>query len=60
MKIVYTFIFTFLSFALVAQNEFHVFPENDKRSPGTSLGNGSLQKPWDLQTALSQNAKTVL
>jgi len=59
MKIIYTILFTFLSFALVAQNEFHVFPENDKKTPGTSLGNGSLQKPWDLQTALNQDAKTV-
>ena len=59
MKIISTILFIFLSFALVAQNEFHVFPENDKKSPGTSLGNGSLQKPWDLQTALNQDAKTV-
>lgn len=59
MKIISTILFTFFSFALVAQNEFHVFPENDKKTPGTSLGNGSLQKPWDLQTALNQDAKTV-
>ena len=35
-----------------AQQEFHVFPENHNLSPGSSTGNGSLQSPWDLQTAL--------
>ncbi|MDX1470487.1 MAG: hypothetical protein R3213_03245 [Flavobacteriaceae bacterium] len=33
-----------------AQKEFHVTPQ------GKSSGNGSLQTPWDLQTALSQSS----
>ncbi|WP_152975550.1 hypothetical protein [Lacinutrix himadriensis] len=43
----------------VAQQEFHVFPENHETTPGKSTGNGSLQNPWDLQTALTQSNKTV-
>jgi hypothetical protein len=58
MKLIYTILFTILNFALVAQNEFHVFSE-DAKTPGTATGNGSLQKPWDLQTALNQNPNTV-
>ena len=42
-----------------AQREYHVFPENDKKTSGTSLGDGSLQHPWDLQTALSQKAEVI-
>jgi len=59
MKSFYLIIFTFFCFALSAQQEFHVFPENHKKTPGTSDGNGSLKSPWDLQTALNQNSKTV-
>jgi hypothetical protein len=58
MKLIYTILFTILNFALVAQNEFHVYPE-DAKTPGTASGNGSFQKPWDLQTALNQNPNTV-
>ena len=36
------------------QNQFHVFPENHPLTPGLSTGNGSLQYPWDLQTALKR------
>lgn len=43
----------------IAQQEFHVFPENHKTTPGKAAGNGSLQKPWDLQTALTQSNKVV-
>jgi hypothetical protein len=43
----------------VAQNEFHVFPEDNVKNSGTASGNGSLQNPWDLQTALSQTAEVV-
>jgi hypothetical protein len=43
----------------VAQQEFHVFPETHKTTPGKSIGNGSLQNPWDLQTALTQSNKVV-
>ena len=35
-----------------AQQEFHVFPETGSVVKGTSEGNGSLENPWDLQTAL--------
>ena len=59
MKTVYLILLTFLNFAVSAQNEFHVFPENDKKTPGTSFGNGSLQNPWDLQTAFNQSSNTV-
>ena len=60
MKKLFTFLFLmFLGNMLFAQQEFHVFPVNDKNSPGTSTGNGSLQLPWDLQTALSQNSEIV-
>ena len=41
-----------------AQTEYHVFPINHKKTPGKTSGNGSLSKPWDLQTALS-NTKVV-
>ena len=59
MKTVYLIFFSFLTLAVSSQNEFHVFPENDKKTPGTSLGNGSLQNPWDLLTALNQSSNTV-
>ncbi len=43
----------------IAQQEFHVFPESHKTTPGKTTGNGSLQAPWDLQTALNQSNKIV-
>lgn len=42
-----------------AQKEFHVSPNEDKANPGTETGNGSIQQPWDLQTALSQKSDIV-
>lgn len=42
-----------------AQKEFHVFPEHHKFTPGTTTGNGGLQYPWDLQTALNQKLDVV-
>ena len=42
-----------------AQQEFHVFPENHKDTPGTKTGNGSAENPWDLQTALNQKSEVV-
>ncbi|MBT8288575.1 MAG: right-handed parallel beta-helix repeat-containing protein [Flavobacteriaceae bacterium] len=42
-----------------SQQDFHVFPKNHKTTPGSPEGNGSLTQPWDLQTALSQNAKII-
>ncbi|WP_452226331.1 hypothetical protein [Lacinutrix cladophorae] len=54
---------TLLSVLIVAvgyaQQEFHVFPVDHKTSPGTATGNGTLQNPWDLQTALKQSIKVV-
>jgi parallel beta-helix repeat protein len=44
---------------LQAQREFHVFPKDDLISPGAKSGNGNLQSPWDLQTALSQSSNSV-
>ena len=53
MKKVYFILVLILPVVLAyAQQEFHVFPENHNLSPGSSTGNGSLQSPWDLQTAL--------
>lgn len=49
----------FIGLYLNAQQEFHVFPIDDLVSPGTTLGNGSLTQPWDLQTALNQKTNVV-
>jgi len=42
-----------------AQHEYHVYPEHHEKTPGTTLGDGSLQHPWDLQTALGQKSEVV-
>jgi len=42
-----------------AQTEFHVFPSDHKMTPGMASGNGSLQSPWDLHTALNQKPEVV-
>lgn len=50
----------FLWFTFVfAQKEFHVFPIDHKTNPGTVTGNGTLQRSWDLQTALNQKTEVV-
>ncbi len=60
MKQFCLFILLILSHLVIqAQQEFHVFPINNTISPGDKTGNGSLQHPWDLQTALSQPSSTV-
>jgi len=59
MKSFCLIILIFFCFVLNAQEEFHVFPENHKKTPGTNTGNGSLQNPWNLQTALNQDSKSV-
>ena len=51
-SILYIFIFA-LSFFSQAQREFHATVN------GTPNGNGTMQKPWDLQTALSQKPDVV-
>lgn len=45
--------------SISAQSEFHVFPIDHKTNAGKASGNGTLQNPWDLQTALSQTIKTI-
>ncbi|MBU2939652.1 right-handed parallel beta-helix repeat-containing protein [Lacinutrix sp. C3R15] len=60
MKKIFLIILSALFVTLsIAQQEFHVFPENHKNTPGTASGNGSLQTPWNLQTALKQSSKVV-
>ncbi|WP_460218193.1 right-handed parallel beta-helix repeat-containing protein [Psychroserpens sp. MEBiC05023] len=60
MKLKFLYIILcFVGYYLNAQQEFHVFPIDDKDSPGSVEGDGSLSHPWDLQTALSQNSDTV-
>ncbi|WP_223033811.1 hypothetical protein [Hanstruepera marina] len=56
------FLLFILSFASVfgfAQKSYHVFPKDVKSNPGSSMGNGSLHNPWDLQTALNQKPERV-
>lgn len=48
-----------LAMGLQAQNQFHVFPKTHALTPGASTGNGSIQHPWDLQTALQQTPEVV-
>ncbi|MFL0352244.1 right-handed parallel beta-helix repeat-containing protein [Xanthomarina sp. GH4-25] len=42
-----------------SQKEFHVFPESHSMTPGKPSGNGSMNQPWDLQTALNQSSDSV-
>lgn len=53
-QITFLILFIFLSARVNAQQEFHVFPENHNKTPGTKTGDGILYNPWDLQTALKQ------
>ena len=57
----FLYIILFLSFSLglQAQSEFHVFPKQGNPVSGSATGNGSLEQPWDLQTALSQPSTVV-
>lgn len=41
-----------LAFTSIAQEQYHVFPTQDLNNPGSTDGNGTLNNPWDLQTAL--------
>ncbi len=59
MKYIFLFLTIFLSISLNAQKEFHVFPKDDINSPGSKTGDGSLENPWDLQTALSKKTDVV-
>lgn len=54
MKSFYTsIVFLLIILSTSAQNQFHVFPINHLKNPGSKSGTGSLEAPWDLQTALS-------
>ena len=59
MRNLISFILLLIATTAFAQKEFHVFPVNGKNIKGASSGNGSLDKPWDLQTALSQPSERV-
>jgi len=59
MKVFYQIWVMCFGLFLNAQQEFHVFPKQDKSNPGSELGDGSLEHPWDLQTALSQKPTIV-
>ncbi|WP_250433980.1 right-handed parallel beta-helix repeat-containing protein [Hanstruepera flava] len=54
-----TFILGFICFYGFAQKSYHVFPKESKSNVGSPLGDGSLQNPWDLQTALNQKPEKV-
>jgi len=43
----------------LAQKEYHVFPVDGKTIKGSPEGDGSLNSPWDLQTALLQSKERV-
>ena len=55
----FTLCFYLMAAHLVAQQEFHVFPKDHSVTPGTETGDGSLNAPWDLQTALRQSTNVV-
>lgn len=57
--ILYYIVFFLFPFVIFSQQDFHVFPSDHRSSPGTASGNGSLEKPWDLQTALNQRSDKV-
>ncbi|WP_370003293.1 hypothetical protein, partial [Winogradskyella sp.] len=59
MRYSISFILLFFTLFSFAQKEFHVFPLNGKGMHGSPSGDGSLNNPWDLQTALSQTSKRV-
>jgi len=44
---------------LMSQEAYHVFPEDHKQTPGSTSGDGSVQYPWNLQTALNQSSEKV-
>lgn len=54
-----TYILLFFAVVSFAQKEFHVFPKDGNHVKGSPNGDGSLNKPWDLQTALSQSTQRV-
>ncbi|MCB0398158.1 MAG: hypothetical protein KDD26_00775 [Winogradskyella sp.] len=53
------YLFLFFVTVSFAQKEFHVFPIDGGQIKGSPNGDGSINNPWDLQTALSQSSKRV-
>ncbi|WP_426431000.1 hypothetical protein ACPX19_01260 [Winogradskyella sp. HB-48] len=53
--------YLFLFFVTIssAQREFHVFPIDGNQIKGSISGDGSIDNPWDLETALSQSSERV-
>ena len=59
MKPIFIFILILNCLTAHAQKEFHVFPESHRSTPGLNSGDGSLLRPWDLQTALHQKPEVI-
>ncbi|WP_299224821.1 right-handed parallel beta-helix repeat-containing protein [uncultured Psychroserpens sp.] len=60
MKQSFAFVFIFfVGITIFAQQEFHVFPKAHTTTPGRASGDGSLENPWDLETALNQKPEVV-
>lgn len=59
MKRYFLYIFCIISLSIYGQQEFHVFPKDNTQTPGSEFGDGSISRPWDLQTALSQKSDVV-
>ncbi len=60
MKHILAIIFSIgFSTMICAQQEFHVFPKSHNETPGREDGTGTLDNPWDLQTALNQKPDVV-
>lgn len=53
------FIICFICEIGFGQKSFHVYPKDSKLKPGSPLGDGSYENPWDLQTALNQKPEKV-
>lgn len=59
MRYLISFLLVLNSAILIAQKEFHVFPLDSETIKGTPNGDGSLNMPWDLQTALFQSSEQI-
>ncbi|MDP5081573.1 MAG: right-handed parallel beta-helix repeat-containing protein, partial [Winogradskyella sp.] len=59
MRYLINFLFILVATVCFSQNQFHVFPSDGEKTRGNPNGDGSLSKPWDLQTALSQPSERL-
>ncbi|WP_157957310.1 right-handed parallel beta-helix repeat-containing protein [Winogradskyella tangerina] len=59
MRIIFCIFSLVLTMTSFAQNEYHVFPIDGKNIKGSKVGDGSLDRPWELQTALSQSSERI-